>query len=153
MEELVGRVTGAVVTVLVDLAAGLEDPGLRAAMGALVVAARQQLALAPVDPEPLVLAILHGDPVPVDCPVEVPVPPRLAAPAYWPAVPAITDQLFAQHAANSPQEPAEEHASDSPVEPASDSPAAGSPGPALVPVHGGRFHHRPRARRKKSRQR
>jgi hypothetical protein len=188
MEELVGRVTGAVVTALADLAAGLEDPDLRAAMGALVVSARQQLALAPVDPEPLVLAILHGDPVPVDVPVEVPGPPRLAAPAYWPAVPAISDRLFAQHAANSlkeaiehlpgldgnpqvPQATDQEHASGSPIEPASgstpepasDSHVADAPGPepvpipiqgqGQVPVQGGPFHPRPRARRKKSRQR
>jgi hypothetical protein len=180
MEELVGRVTGAVVTALADLAAGLEDPELRAAMGALVVSARQQLALAPVDPAPLVRAILHGDPVPVDVPVEVPSPPQLVTPAYWPAVPTISDQLFAQYAANTPKDADDhlpgldgdpqvpqavdrEHASGSPVEPASDStaeptsdsPVADAPGPKLVPVpvQGGRFHPRPRARRKKSRQR
>jgi hypothetical protein len=175
MEELVGRVTDAVVTHLADLAAGLEDPELRSAMGALVVAAGQQLAHAPVDPEPLVQAILHGDPVPVDVPVDVSRPPRLEAPAYWPAVPAISDLLFAQYAPNSPkgidevvpgsdadpQDVDQEHAGDSPVQPASDSPAApasdfpvaDAPGPELNRAQGGGFHPRARARRKKSSQR
>ena len=103
MEELAGRVTDAVLTVLADLAAGLEDPDLRSAMGALVLSVRDQLAHAPVDPEPLVRAILHGDPVPVDVPVDVPDPPRLVAPAYWPAVPVISDELFVECAANNPE--------------------------------------------------
>jgi len=123
MEDLAARVTDAVLAALVDRAQQLTDPGLRSAVGAIVVATRKQLSHAPVDPEPLVRAILHGEPAarrPADeadalavapaepvagpVPVDAPSPPGAAAPAYWPAVPAISDELFAQYAANRPKE-------------------------------------------------
>jgi len=123
MEDLAARVTDAVLAALVDRAQQLTDPGLRSAVGAIVVATREQLSHAPVDPEPLVRAILHGEPAarrPADeadalavapaepvagpVPVDAPGPPGAAAPAYWPAVPAISDELFAQYAATRPKE-------------------------------------------------
>jgi hypothetical protein len=128
IHELAGRVTDAVVTVLEDLAAELTDPELRSAMGALVARARHQLAHAPVDPEPLVWAVLHGGSVPpaerspapaapvasadpiaapvlADLPAPaLPAPPAPPAPpAYWPAVPAISDELFARYTASLPK--------------------------------------------------
>ena len=158
MHDLAGRVTDEVVTVLADLAAGLTDPQLRSAMGALVAGARQQLAAAPVDPEPLVRAILRGDPATpaidpfaAPTPIEAPSAARPDAPAYWPAVPAISDELFAQYAASRAKEQ-DEHLAHSPAgspEPGADH----QPDPATADPesgHGGRFNGRA-LRRKKSR--
>jgi hypothetical protein len=145
MDDLAVRVTDSVVTVLADLAGELTDPELRSAMRALVVAAHEHLTHEPIDTEPLVRSILRGEPaVPfaVPVPVEVTDPSRPTAPAYWPAVPEISDQLFAEYAANGPKKQDEGHAGDSPAA-----------GPELDQVHHGRFHPRSRRRRKKSTQR
>ena len=146
MEDLAVRVTDAVVTVLADLAGELTDAELRSAMEALVAEAHERLAHEPVDAEPLVRAILCGEPaVPFAMPVPVEVidPPRPAAPAYWPAVPEISDHLFAEYSANSSKKQDENQAGGSP--------AADAPGPELDQTHHGRFHRGARARRKKSR--
>ena len=196
MEDLAGRVTDAVLAVFVDRAEQLTDPALRSAVGALIVTAREQLAHAPVQAEPLVWAILRGEPVaqrpaaaaevlavdPTADPAAVAVPantpgtPGTAAPAYWPAVPAISDELFAEYAAKATKE-ADRHPSGSYLDPshaeghtdqpdADDSPAAApelaaDPAPELTTaedagpepkqVHSGRFHGRPMRRRKKAR--
>lgn len=191
MEDLAGRVTDAVLAVLVNRARQLSDPALRSAVGAVVVTAREQLACAPVDAEPLVWAILHGEPVaaeqPADAadvlaaeptaepvaeavPLNAPVVPGTATPAYWPAVPEISDELFAEYAAKggdehpddfyvNPQHTDETHTDETHADEAhaDDSPAAPEPAAEDVeaepkPVHGGRFHARPLRRRKKSRQ-
>jgi hypothetical protein len=188
LEAVVGRVTDAVVTVLADLAAELTDPALRSAMGALVVAARGQLAQAPIDPEPLVRAVLRGDPVALptevkeveeveevepgavptaDPPgaavsVDTATPSKVVAPAYWPAVPAISDELFAEYAAQSPQPGADPAPDAQPTNPAPDAqPTNPAPAPAathapeaeLAPAHEGRFHPLAIRGRKKSHQR
>jgi len=129
VEDLAGRVTNAAVTAVENLAAELlTDPQVRAAVSALTLAVRDQLAANPVDPAPMVRAILRHapsgrrladdeedefgfaiTPKPV---VTVVVPgqvvailpsPADTAPAYWPAVPAISDELFAEYAAANPE--------------------------------------------------
>ncbi|MGV8847795.1 hypothetical protein [Tessaracoccus sp.] len=145
VEALAGRVTDAVVTVLDDLGSELTDPGLRVALSALVCAAREKLAHEPVDPAPLVRAVLRRGPdgrrlsaeeedefgfaltrsapvfstalvvvvpepvVPEPVAPEPVAPEPVAvtapglgrpAPSYWPAVPAISDELFAGSSAN-----------------------------------------------------
>ena len=101
VEDLAGRITNAVLTALVDMAGEVTDPQAHAAVWTFVVAVRERLAQTPVDPEPLMKAILRGDP---SVPVETPLPTVIAAPSYWPAVPEISDELFARYAADS-QEP------------------------------------------------
>jgi hypothetical protein len=115
VEDLAARVSDAVVGLLADLSSELTDASHRTAVSELVITAREHLARQPVDPAPMVRAILHKDLVgrwlspdgvdghgialaPAVVKIAVLGPPRVApvpvsgfgAPSYWPAVPAIS---------------------------------------------------------------
>jgi hypothetical protein len=63
VENLAGRVSDAVLDLLADLSTDLKEASLRTAVNELVVTAREQLIRKPVDPAPMVRAILHKDQV------------------------------------------------------------------------------------------
>ena len=61
--NLTGRITDAVIAVLADLASQVAEPALNDAAQALVVATRDQMIRTPVDPAPMMRAILRRDAV------------------------------------------------------------------------------------------
>ncbi|MEP7192263.1 MAG: hypothetical protein ABI903_05305 [Actinomycetota bacterium] len=63
VENLAGRVSDAVVDLLADLSSELTDDALRTTVDELVITIREQLIRQPVDPAPMVRAILRRDQV------------------------------------------------------------------------------------------
>lgn len=61
VENLAGRVSGAVLDLLADLSSELTDDALRTTVNELVLTVREQLVRQPVDPAPMVRAILRRD--------------------------------------------------------------------------------------------